>query len=191
MRRPVPDLSSVLLVTALAAQVEHSGLTPTCRRAPRSISRPVGLLDEGAARDSRPTFTASSSAPTSSSWSRFCPASGNLEDYVNRLYEHWRIGQRETQRGVLFVVFPEQRKTRIEVGYGLEENLPDITAGRILKNMLKIPGRPADKRFDYVIGQVAAAVAPDDPLAKGVKPLKVRSFDEEFPQALVIGLIVF
>jgi len=43
---------------------------------------------------------------------------GELQDYTNRLYEHWRIGSRETQRGVLFVVFPDRRETRLGAGYG-------------------------------------------------------------------------
>ncbi|MFH2054013.1 MAG: TPM domain-containing protein [bacterium] len=117
--------------------------------------------------------------------------SGSLEDHVNRLYEHWGIGQRETQRGVLFVVFLEQKESRIEVGYGLEASLPDVAAGRILRNMVKIPASPADRRFSYVIGQVAAAVAPGDPLAGGGEPGGARPATNRNTRALIICLVIF
>ena len=92
---------------------------------------------------------------------------GVLDDFTNRLYEHWKIGSKDTNKGVLFVVFPDQRETRIEPGYGLEETLPDVVASRILRGMVDIPREPAAGRLVYVIREVARAIAPDDPLATG------------------------
>jgi uncharacterized membrane protein YgcG len=92
---------------------------------------------------------------------------GELQDFTSRLYEHWRIGQRDTQRGVLFVVFPDRRETRIETGYGLEETLPDVVASRILRDMVDVPREPAAGRLAFVVRSVVAAIAPDDPLAAG------------------------
>jgi uncharacterized protein len=57
----------------------------------------------------------------------------SLEDYVNRLYEAWRIGQKQNNNGVLLAVFVNDRKVRIEVGYGLEGALTDAVSSRIIR----------------------------------------------------------
>ncbi len=57
-----------------------------------------------------------------------------LEDFSQRTAEAWGIGQRKDDNGVALFVFPKDRKTRIEVGYGLEGALPDILAKRIIEN---------------------------------------------------------
>src|SRR5690606_31329664 len=43
-----------------------------------------------------------------------------IEEYGYQLGRHWGIGQNETNNGVLLIVAPNERKVRIEVGYGLE-----------------------------------------------------------------------
>jgi uncharacterized protein len=56
----------------------------------------------------------------------------SIEDYVNRMFRAWQIGQKNTNNGVLLAVFPTERKLRIEVGYGLEGAIPDATAKSII-----------------------------------------------------------
>jgi uncharacterized protein len=56
----------------------------------------------------------------------------NLEDYTARLFQTWRLGQKGLDNGVLLVVFVDDRRTRIEVGYGLETTLTDAVASAIL-----------------------------------------------------------
>lgn len=58
----------------------------------------------------------------------------NLEDVSERMFSTWNLGQAGKDNGVLLSVFKNERKIRIEVGYGLEGALPDITAGRIIRN---------------------------------------------------------
>ncbi len=84
-----------------------------------------------------------------------------------RLYEAWGIGQKGEDRGVLFCVWPNERRTRIEVGYGLEGELNDAKAGRILRAMTEIPSDQAGQRVAFVLANIAAQIAPDDPLASG------------------------
>ncbi len=59
---------------------------------------------------------------------------GSLEDFSIRLAEKWKIGQKGKDNGVILLIFMQDRQVRIEVGYGLEGALPDVTADRIIRN---------------------------------------------------------
>jgi uncharacterized protein len=60
----------------------------------------------------------------------------SIEDFAVRVFESWKLGQKEKDNGVLIVVVPNDRRMRIEVGYGLEGTLTDATAGRIIQNVM-------------------------------------------------------
>jgi uncharacterized protein len=55
-----------------------------------------------------------------------------IEQYSIRVVEQWRIGRAHVDDGVLLIVAKDDRRVRIEVGYGLEGALPDATANRII-----------------------------------------------------------
>ncbi len=55
-----------------------------------------------------------------------------IEAYSIRVAEAWKIGRKGQDNGVVFLVAKNDRKMRIEVGYGLEGVLPDVTARRII-----------------------------------------------------------
>ena len=57
----------------------------------------------------------------------------SIEEYANRLFKEWGIGQAKQDNGVLVLVAPNEREMRIEVGYGLEGVLPDGLAGQIIR----------------------------------------------------------
>ncbi len=54
------------------------------------------------------------------------------DDYANRLYQAWGIGAKGKDRGVLVFLALQERKVRIETGYGVEGILPDGLTGEIL-----------------------------------------------------------
>ena len=58
----------------------------------------------------------------------------SIEEYANRLFKEWGIGQARQDNGVLVLVAPNEREMRIEVGYGLEGVLPDGLAGQIIRD---------------------------------------------------------
>lgn len=60
----------------------------------------------------------------------------NLEDYANRLFRHWELGQKDINNGVLLLVSKADRKIRIEVGYGLEGTLTDALAKTIIETVM-------------------------------------------------------
>ena len=59
-----------------------------------------------------------------------------VEEYAVRLFEKWGIGAAEEDNGVLFLIAPNERKTRIEVGYGLEPVITDGRAGEIIRETI-------------------------------------------------------
>lgn len=60
----------------------------------------------------------------------------DVADYANRLYEQWGIGQKETNNGILILLALEERKVRIETGYGVEDRLTDALSRRIIEQQL-------------------------------------------------------
>lgn len=59
-----------------------------------------------------------------------------VEDYTNQLFKKWKIGHKNND-GIIFLIAPNERKTRIEVGYGLEPTIPDLVAKRILAEAVR------------------------------------------------------
>lgn len=77
----------------------------------------------------------------------------NPEDYAVRLYEHWGIGKKGEDKGVLIFNITDIRKLRIEVGYGMEGILNDARAGDIIRQVLA----PRLREGDFGGGFLAAA----------------------------------
>ena len=60
-----------------------------------------------------------------------------VEDFSIKVAESWKIGQKNKDNGVIFLVAKQERKMRIEVGRGLESRLTDLMAGRIIDLVVK------------------------------------------------------
>jgi uncharacterized protein len=72
----------------------------------------------------------------------------SLEDFTVRTAQAWRVGQKKLDNGAVLFVFVKDRKTRIEVGYGLEGSLPDATCKDILEDKLT----PAFRQGQFAAG---------------------------------------
>jgi len=57
-----------------------------------------------------------------------------IEDWANRAFTAWGVGRKGVNDGVALFIFSDDHTLRIEVGYGLEGNVPDARAGRIIQN---------------------------------------------------------
>ena len=77
---------------------------------------------------------------------------GEVDDFTNRLFQKWRVGKKGKDNGVMILAAIQDRKARIEVGYGLESVLPDAMAGRILREQMF----PLFKQGRYADGLTAA-----------------------------------
>lgn len=71
-----------------------------------------------------------------------------IEDYAVKLFRAWGIGNKKTNNGVLIIAAIDDRKMWIEVGYGLEGAIPDITAASIYRNEMV----PEFKQQNYYRG---------------------------------------
>ena len=83
---------------------------------------------------------------------RRVPEGFTLEDFTVRAAEKWGAGQKKTDNGAILFVFTEARKVRIEVGYGLEGAIPDVTAKRIIENEILPRFRAGDYRAGVEAG---------------------------------------
>jgi len=91
----------------------------------------------------------------------------SIEDYGYQLGRHWGIGQKGKDNGALLVVARDERKVRIEVGYGLEDRLTDAQSSVIINQVIT----PAFKRGDFAGGiskgaEAMVQVLGGDPLAE-------------------------
>jgi uncharacterized protein len=124
-----------------------------------------------------------------------------VEEYAVDVFNNWKLGQKVHNNGVLVVVVPQDRKMRIEVGYGLEPILTDAMAGAIIRDVMT----PAFKRADYDAGLqagVAAIIArlEGKSIATAVpeaarQPVRSRNgfqkADMPWPQRILLSLFVF
>jgi uncharacterized protein len=60
----------------------------------------------------------------------------NLEDFSMRVAETWKIGQKKLDNGAILLIAKQERKLRIEVGYGLEGKLTDLVSARIIRDVI-------------------------------------------------------
>ena len=78
-----------------------------------------------------------------------------IEDYGYQLGRHWGIGQSEANNGIILLVAPNERKVRIEVGYGLEPIMTDALSHQIIQQQIL----PRFRDNDYPGGIIAGADA--------------------------------
>lgn len=76
----------------------------------------------------------------------------SIEQYTQRAFDQWKLGRKGVDDAVLLVVAKDDRRARIQPGYGLEGAIPDITAGRIIQEYLA----PKFRADDYGGGVIDA-----------------------------------
>jgi uncharacterized protein len=76
----------------------------------------------------------------------------DIADYTQRVAQAWGVGQKERRNGVALFVFVQERKMFIQVGYGLEGALPDITAFDITEYKIKPHFRDGDYEGGIAVG---------------------------------------
>lgn len=83
-----------------------------------------------------------------------------VEERSLMLARYWKLGQQDKDNGVLFLVSMQERKTRIEVGYGLEGALPDAIAANIIRSTVQPNFRAGDfdAGIELAVSDIIAAI---------------------------------
>jgi uncharacterized protein len=113
----------------------------------------------------------------------------SLEGFSIRLAQAWRIGQKGLDNGVIFLVFLDDRKMRVEVGYGLEATLTDAIASSIIRDVVA----PRFREGHIADGIGAGIDAIDQAIAgtyQGSRPVSGRWPAIHTYWTLIPGLIV-
>ena len=114
-----------------------------------------------------------------------------IESYSLRVAEAWRLGRKGVDDGVLFIVARDDRRMRVEVGYGLEGAVPDAIAKRIVAEVVA----PRFKAGDFPGGieaGVAALIARINGEALPAPAPSAAGADDQqmgLEEALVLGII--
>ena len=102
-----------------------------------------------------------------------------IASYAIRVAEAWKIGHKGKDNGAVFLIAKDDRKNRIEVGYGLEGVLTDVTSRRILAETVAPYFRNGQfaQGIDAGVDQIIAVVNKGEPLpdAPAVQPQQRRS----------------
>ena len=109
-----------------------------------------------------------------------------IEEYGYQLGRHWGIGQKGKNNGVLLLIAQDERKVRIEVGYGLEGALPDAIAANIIQTRIL----PAFKRGDMVAGVVAGSQSTMKAPAGEYQPVEQPKSDSDGGPWLFILVVI-
>ncbi|WP_419210663.1 TPM domain-containing protein [Providencia manganoxydans] len=91
--------------------------------------------------------------------------SESIEQFSNRAFNHWGIGHKEKNNGLLLVVAINDHRVRFEVGYGYEGVFSDVIAGRIIRNYIT----PNFRSENYYLGiksgiEAAIQIASGEPI---------------------------
>lgn len=120
-----------------------------------------------------------------------------IEDYGYQLGRAWGIGDAKRDDGVLLIIAPNERKVRVEVGYGLEPVLTDSLSSVIIQNQILPEFRKGDMEAGVIAG--AAAIAAQLALPEGEARANVQNASasaktdggSSLPTVLVLILILW
>lgn len=111
----------------------------------------------------------------------------DIQQVGTELFNRWNIWEGDKNNGVLILISKQDRRMRIDVGYGLEGAIPDVMAGRIIREVLT----PAFKKGNYYAGLDRATTILID-LARGEfqgQLTKRRSSDGDDLANLIVFLL--
>jgi uncharacterized protein len=112
-----------------------------------------------------------------------------IEDYGYQLGRAWGIGQKDTDNGAILLVAPNERKVRIEVGYGLEGVLTDAMTSQIIRRQI-IPSFKAGDMAGGVVAGTAELIRllqlPPEEAQAAALAAKQRQTEQDEPDPLAV-----
>nr|MDQ3280127.1 TPM domain-containing protein [Acidobacteriota bacterium] len=120
-----------------------------------------------------------------------------LEEFTVRCSRRWAVGQKKYNNGLILFVFAQDRKARVEVGYGLEGTITDAFSSRVIREQLAPPfqqqqyGAGLNAAADALMAQIRKGEAPVEPMQRRGSGARQRGGDIGFLPILFILFIVF
>ncbi|MCU1089516.1 TPM domain-containing protein [Stenotrophomonas maltophilia] len=120
-----------------------------------------------------------------------------IEAYAQRVFEQWQLGRAGVDDGVLLLVAVQDRRVRIQTGYGLEGTIPDAYAARIIDKAIVPRLREGDLDQGLLDGsKVLVAMIDGEPLppredssARNLLPADWRTGDSVVALTLLVGFL--
>jgi uncharacterized protein len=117
-----------------------------------------------------------------------------IENFATELEDKWKVGKKGTDRGLLLIFAPNDRKYRIEVGYGLEGILPDGRVGDIGRLMVPyLRQNNYDAAVTLAVRQIAGVIAADAGVTLNTGPRRVAPPQAQpltLGQMLLLGIVL-
>ena len=127
-------------------------------------------------------------------------AGESIEDFAERVFQDWKLGQAGKDNGVLVAVAVEDRRLRLEVGYGLEGTLTDLAGGRIIRDVITPHFRAGDYDAGIEAGVTAVigvltgtgeGLAEEEPAAAAPSGLHMEEPDLPVMERILFGAFIF
>ena len=118
-----------------------------------------------------------------------------IEDFATQLQDKWGVGPKKTDKGVLLIFATDDRKRRIEVGYGLEGVITDQTAGEIGRAMVpNLQQGDYDAAITLGVNQIASRIAADAGITlqatrRGPPRQQVQARPLSLGELLIMGVV--
>lgn len=114
---------------------------------------------------------------------------GSIEEFANRVFNTWQIGQKERNNGVLLLISKEERAIRIEVGYGLETYLTDLESADIIDYVIV----PKFKKGNFDQGVIEGVHAIIEAINGTYSPIQKRNtiIEDASVAIFIIFVIIF
>jgi uncharacterized protein len=151
--------SLTVLLLVLAAGFIHAAETPIPPAPNRWVTDTVGFMSVEAARSLDTRLEAYERDTGHQLLVYIGQTTGGVpvEDWAVRAFQAWKVGRQGMDDGLVLFIMAEDRKLRIEVGYGLESQVTDALASRIINETI-VPRIQAGNRDEAVISGMDAVV---------------------------------
>lgn len=114
----------------------------------------------------------------------------SIEQYSMRVFEAWKIGRKQTNDGILILVSVNDRKLRIDTGYGLEGAIPDAIAKRIVADTMAPRFRAGEPYAGLFAGvEQIIKLVEGEQLPPPVRKSAVQNWQGQFEELLVLGIV--
>lgn len=192
LRPLLPALAGLLLLAPwLGAQAGSQGEVPIPAAPQRWITDEAGFLSPATVAE----LDARLEAYERSSGHQFIVYVGAttgiapIEDWAVRAFENWRVGRKGLDDGLALFVMAQDKRLRIEVGYGLESVVPDALAARVINDEM-VPRLQRGDNDGAVRAAVERLIGIISGTAPGAAPEPGRSAPLTLFQKILVGLAI-